>query len=177
MSILSIDLSLFHLLNNFAGQSAFWDAIFVFCAEYLIYIMGAFVFVSFIFWKRAWQEKIKIALIFGIFSIVLYGIVFFVFHPLWPRERPFEAMFGVVQLIPESGFSFPSKHALFSFFIATFVFGFSKKVGVWFLVMAFLISLGRVFVGVHYPLDVLVGAVSGIMVGWVGIVVSRKLKV
>jgi undecaprenyl-diphosphatase len=73
---------------------------------------------------------------------------------------------SVNQLVEETGSSFPSKHATISFLLATFVFLLNKKLGFLFLVFAVLVSTGRVFVGVHYPSDILVGAIFGILIGF-----------
>lgn len=170
---MGLDISIFWALNDLAGQSAFLDSVFIFLANYLIYIMVLAVAVLLILWKRTWREKLKIVVIALITSAAAYLVVIFVFHPLWPRLRPFDGLLNVNQLVVESGLSFPSKHAVFSFLIATFVFNFNKKAG-WWLFAAALISLGRVFVGVHYPLDVLVGAISGALMGWLGVIVARK---
>jgi undecaprenyl-diphosphatase len=63
--------------------------------------------------------------------------------------------------------SFPSNHALNNFAIAAFFFTiWQKKRNVaWLFAIALLISLGRVYEGLHYPSDVLGGAAIGISIG------------
>jgi len=46
------------------------------------------------------------------------------------------------------------------------LFLYNKKFGYIFFIAAFLISLARVFGGIHYPLDILAGAIVGIFSGW-----------
>lgn len=171
---MELDVDIFRAINDLAGQSAAADMVFIFLGKYLIYIMAFAVAVLLILWKRLRKEKLKIIAIALITFAVAYFIVIFVFHPLWPRLRPFDAFFDVNQLVSETGFSFPSKHALFAFFIATFVFGFNKKAGWWLFAVALLVCFGRVLVGVHYPLDVFVGAIFGGVVGWGGVIIMRK---
>lgn len=69
-----------------------------------------------------------------------------------------------------SGFSFPSTHATDHFAIALFLICiFCKKnkfVIPVLLIWAFLIAFAQVYVGVHFPLDVLSGAIYGAIVGW-----------
>ena len=171
---MQLDISIFRAINGLAGQSALSDSVFIFLSNYLIYIMALAAAVLLILWKRSWREKLKIVAIALITSAVAYLVVIFVFHPLWPRLRPFDGLLNVNQLVAESGLSFPSKHALLAFLLATFVFGFSKKSGWWLFAAAFLVCLGRVLVGVHYPLDVFVGAIFGAVMGWVVIQLSER---
>jgi undecaprenyl-diphosphatase len=66
-------------------------------------------------------------------------------------------------LIVESNFtSFPSGHSTFAFALAFSIFLYDKKYGSIFLIMAFLVSLGRIFTGVHFPFDIFIGAIIGV---------------
>ncbi len=67
--------------------------------------------------------------------------------------------------------SFPSDHAAVAFAIAFGVFAFSRRVGILFLAAATLISLSRIALGLHYPSDVLAGA----LVGWVAALLTVRL--
>ena len=76
------------------------------------------------------------------------------------RTRPYEVVDGLTRIIEaQPDFSFPSGHAGASFAAAVIFFIYlPKKFGVPALILAFLISLSRLYVGVHYPTDVLAGA-------------------
>ncbi len=69
-----------------------------------------------------------------------------------------------------SGFSFPSAHAANHFCLAAFFISiFSSFLGRWkylWWLWAALISLAQVYVGVHYPLDILGGSLVGLIVGF-----------
>ncbi len=73
--------------------------------------------------------------------------------------------------------SFTSSHATNHFAIATFVYftlkSYSKHFSLFF-VWAGLISISQVYVGVHYPLDILGGAVLGIFLGWLMARIARQ---
>lgn len=79
------------------------------------------------------------------------------------RTRPYIAVDGLHRIIEaQSDYSFPSGHTACSFAAAVIVFLMCpRKVGVPTLVLAFLIALSRLYVGVHFPTDVLGGAVIG----------------
>ncbi len=81
------------------------------------------------------------------------------------RVRPYELIEGLECLVGvQKDFSFPSGHATNSLACAWVLFRRAPKKwwGAVALVMAILISLSRLYVGVHYPTDVLGGAVIGI---------------
>ncbi|MBI1226813.1 MAG: phosphatase PAP2 family protein [Bacteroidetes bacterium] len=69
-----------------------------------------------------------------------------------------------------SGFSFPSSHAANHFALATFMLLILGRVFRWIKIPLVLwassVSFAQVYVGVHYPLDVIAGAMLGIFVGW-----------
>ncbi len=82
---------------------------------------------------------------------------------LWARPRPYTAHPGDAHLfVPASHDpSFPSDHATAAFAIAVAILLRHRKAGIVALVVAALVSISRVVVGVHYPSDVLGGAVIG----------------
>lgn len=83
------------------------------------------------------------------------------------RTRPFEVYPELIELIisAPSSYSFPSSHTATSFAAATVIFYFSKKLGIASFVMAALIAFSRIFLFVHFPTDVLIGTILGIIIG------------
>ncbi len=98
---------------------------------------------------------------------VVKTAILLVYH----RPRPFALLQGVHQYIstsPSESFqSFPSGHTIFFFALATSLFMFNKKLGWWFFAAAFVMGVARVMAGIHWPTDILGGAILGILVGWV----------
>lgn len=96
-----------------------------------------------------------------------------VIKPIVARTRPFEIDPTVPLLIPKpKDFSMPSGHTLSSFIAATILFMHSKRFGVPVLIYAVLIAISRLYLFVHFPTDVLVGLVLGVMLG----VFSKNIK-
>lgn len=91
------------------------------------------------------------------------------------RPRPFVVHPDIIKLVDVSPLkkSFPSGHTTVAFAIAMTIFFWNKKWGVAALVLATLIGLSRVAVGVHYPSDIIGGAVLGFGIA----LLIRKLKI
>jgi undecaprenyl-diphosphatase len=83
------------------------------------------------------------------------------------RVRPYDALGGVRQIIHSGGGSFPSNHAMNNMAAAVILAAYAPRYRwLWFGIAA-LIAFARVYEGVHYPSDVLGGALIGIIGGWV----------
>ena len=99
-----------------------------------------------------------VALAFGV--ILGNGVIKNVVHRIRPYDFDPTLIVRITKL-PDD-FSFPSGHTLASMEAATALFLRNKKAGIPALVLAVLISLSRLYVAVHYPTDVIVGAVLGV---------------
>jgi undecaprenyl-diphosphatase len=91
------------------------------------------------------------------------------------RTRPYNVIDGLVPLVAKPHeYSFPSGHAASSFAAAAVIHRHSPKLyGVPVLVLAFLIALSRLYVGVHYPSDVLFGMISGYALSWLAEIIVK----
>jgi len=69
-------------------------------------------------------------------------------------------------LVDAVGYSFPSGHTALAFGTATFLHPVSGKSSYLFWVFAIMMGISRVAVGVHYPSDVVAGAITGIILGY-----------
>ncbi len=116
--------------------------------------------------KRWHGLKVLLAFLFSAFigNILL--------KPIVARLRPFE-LNTVISLIIDkpSGYSFPSGHTITAFAAATAMFIGDKRFGSLALVLAFLISFSRLYLYVHFPSDVIAGAVLGIVSGVIACIV------
>jgi len=160
-------------INGWAGHNHLLDAIMVFCAVYLIFIVFAAALgcVIYLAYQREWRELIYFAAALVVSFAVLYLLGHFV-----NENRPF-VTYHLHQLVAHAtGKSFPSDHTT-----ATAAIGFAlllltrfKKIGAAIACVAALIGFARVFVGVHYPFDI----VGGLFVGLAGaliVLLAKKL--
>lgn len=78
------------------------------------------------------------------------------------RVRPYHAMEGWEVAIPHpNGFSFPSGHTMHALGAATAILLCNRKLGTAAMVLAIMIAFTRIYLGVHYPTDVMAGMVLG----------------
>lgn len=105
-----------------------------------------------------------LALIFDLLAVNI------IIKPLVGRVRPYVTLESIIPLGHLPGdHSFPSGHSAGSFAAAWALFRSAKKrYGIPAVILAALIALSRLYVGVHYPTDVLGGIVIGILVGELG---------
>ncbi|MDX6448754.1 MAG: undecaprenyl-diphosphatase [Gaiellaceae bacterium] len=95
---------------------------------------------------------------------------------LTSRTRPFVAHPEIHPLYVVHSSSFPAGHAATAFAGATLLAYVWRRGTAFFLLLASAIGYSRVYVGVHYPSDVLVGALLGVVVGLIGVAVLAWLR-
>lgn len=169
-----IDYFIFQKINGLAGKSVCLDSLAIFFSEYLGYFLVAILFLFLLKnSKKYWPMVAK-----GLISAVLARFGFTeLIRLFWDRPRPFVENNVNLLLSHATTSSFPSGHAAFYFALSTIVYFYNKKAGILFLFASFLISISRVFVGVHWPSDILVGAIVGIFSGWlINLIFSKFFK-
>lgn len=171
-----MDFYLFQKINGLAGNWPFLDVSGIFFAKYFEYALVISVFI--IFWKK-WKIVFQAFLAAGIARLAIVNII----RWIMPRSRPFvENGFDklttghVNQLIFQNPAesSFPSGHAAFYFALSFIVYKYNKTAGIAFFVGSFLISISRVFAGIHWPSDILAGALVGLFFSWLILKVSKR---
>lgn len=155
-----MDFYIFQQINQLAFRWLWLDTLAIFFANYFEYVLILCLFLFLVKnYKKYWLMVIQ-----AILSAVLARFVITEFIRLiLPRARPFVENNVNLLLDHSLSPSFPSGHASFYFAIATIVYFYNKKAGYLFFLAAFLISISRVFVGLHWPSDILVGAIVGIL--------------
>ncbi len=159
--MVALDQTVFESIHSLAGQSKVLDWFGIFFANYMPYIFIGLV-VYLLLREGTWRKKAERCLALGMTLVLSYGIIGAVLHFFINRPRPFVDL-GFQPLFSETGNAFPSRHALILFSIASLVFSFNKKIGLWLFFFAFINGVARVFSGVHWPGDILGGAVVGIL--------------
>ena len=121
-------------------------------------------------------RKTGIVLAIGlILSLVIGNIML---KPLFHRLRPFQIKEGIELIISAPhDYSFPSGHTLASVISATILLLRERKIGIYALVLAILIAFSRVYLYVHFPTDILGGAILGVVIGFASIKIAEKMRI
>ena len=107
-------------------------------------------------------------------AVAAAGILVTVLKELFDRGRPPVAGIEAVGVIPDSA-SFPSGHSATAFAAAVAVGLFYPKLRRPLLMLAAVVALSRVYLGVHYASDVLVGSLLGVLLGLASVWVVRAV--
>jgi undecaprenyl-diphosphatase len=157
-----MDIYFFQLINGISGHFAWLDSFMIVTAQYspvFLALVLALLYLSF-------REKSqRAALLAGISAFLALGIGQ-VIGWIVNRPRPYSlATHVLIGRTVDS--SFPSDHATLAFAVALLLWYYHKKLSLSLLALALMLSFARVYVGVHYPTDVLGGAILGSGVGLV----------
>lgn len=107
----------------------------------------------------------KETVIHAVFSCFVAWVICELIKTIFPTLRPFQALdlAPLTLTIPGNG-AFPSSHSAVAFALAVTILKHDKKVGVLYLVMAGLVGVARIIAHVHYPIDIIGGALIGVIV-------------
>lgn len=169
-----MDWTIFHWLNDATrGNDGGQDAAELFNAWALFLLVGVAGFL-WLLARPGGPLRWKLATLSAALSAVIgLGLNALLSHA-WYDPRPFVTHPGQTLLLishpADNGF--PSEHATVAFAVAFAVFAYSRRLGIVLILAAAAIGLDRIFVGVHYPADVLasmlVGLLSALLVTTVG---------
>ncbi|KLU66086.1 undecaprenyl-diphosphatase BcrC [Desulfosporosinus acididurans] len=164
----SFDLRGYHLFNQFAGHHAILDKMFSFFAQYSLEVYVVLFIIAW-FTMPKYETKQRHALLIMGLSGVLGLIINVLLSHIYFRPRPFTVLpkGTFTQLIHHSAdASFPSDHTTGSFGFAAASWGKAPRwITTSFTILAILNGVGRLYVGVHWPTDVIAGMIIGMLCG------------
>ena len=177
---INIDKWLFGLIN---GQfvNSFFDKFFPYITQIKNWQILFIVLALWLLWKGGKKGRITI-IVLGITILAADQISSTFLKNLVERLRPCNDITMTVRLLVDCGpgFSFPSSHAVNTFAAAFVLSRFYHENRYVFYTIAGLISYSRVYVGVHYPADIIAGALLGIIIAYLIVIiydyVTKKIK-
>lgn len=158
---------LFYLING-GLENSFFNLIMPLITNFGNFFVWAFIcLLIYLFGGRFGRE----VAVLGLFALIFSNVLVILLKIVVAEPRPFLALPNVDLLAPESGSSFPSGHTA-SVFAAAIVIGLkyhrkTKGKKYWLiyplLLFAIVVGYSRIYVGVHYPYDVIFGALLGVI--------------
>lgn len=160
-----LDVKIFYDIFSFVDRHPFMHGVAVYFAVYLIFVMvgvGLWLMARDRHFRGKGSRYILSSVVVAYAINMAIGIVRF-------RARPPEALPEIEPLITGllTQKSFPSGHATLAFALAASIYYLDKRWGIVFIILAGFVAMGRVMVGVHFPLDVLAGAALGFITAMV----------
>jgi undecaprenyl-diphosphatase len=178
----SIDTKVFLFINGLAGKVRVIDEFFKGVSnDYFPLVTACLVLIWLWFSARdiIQREKDQRMVLNSIISLGVVSGFMVLVNNFYFRARPFQVLssdsVNLLFYMPTDS-SFPSNLAAVIFAIAIPVFIKNKTYGTFLLVLAILSSFGRVYIGVHYPLDVIAGAGLGLISGILAIGISWVIR-
>ncbi|ENX34281.1 hypothetical protein F889_02045 [Acinetobacter colistiniresistens] len=152
MSIEAIDIRLFNWINATATQNPILDKIALFSSHNLIAVLFIFLIVSLFFKDKAYKGQFIKTLITVLASLLVTQLI----HAVYYHPRPFDLGIGHILTGHCSSSSFPSQHTLTVMTIAfSYLLSGYRKIGSMALLLGVIVGWSRVYIGVHFPFDIL----------------------
>lgn len=143
------------------------ETLITFLASFLIWLMFGGLLALWIFDGRIKREQALHAFV----AVLIAWVIAQMLKSLLPISRPFVLnREPALTLLAHDNSSFPSSHSAVAFSLAVTIWLHNRKLGLFYLIAAFLVGIGRVFANVHYLLDIVVGGLLG---GLVAVVVNK----
>lgn len=161
---MSFDLQLLQWINNLAGLNVFLDGLMrLLVNDYFLTTAMSLILV--IFWfegqDRDRRERNQRAVLRAIIVLFVANIVLKLCNLVYFRPRPFVDHEVNLLFYRPTDSSFPSNPATVGFSIAAAIWLYNRRLGALLLVLATLFGLSRIYCGVHYPSDIIAGALLG----------------
>ena len=173
--IYDLDVAIFYLINTIIANPVF-DKLFVTLTNVNNWYIAYLILWGICFFKGG--RIGKIAAITVIFLIIASDqLSSHLLKPMLQRSRPCNVLEDVNILVNcTKSFSMPSSHAVNNFAVAAFFAILFPKIKHVLFVMAALVALSRPYVGVHYPSDIIVGALIGFGIGYLFAMIVNKIN-
>lgn len=163
---------LFETINQLAGNHPFLDTVMIFTTQYALIIYALTLLLMWFLGKEEHKYSVVFAAITGVLGLLLNLILGHIYNE--PRPFVTHKVHLLIQHVKDS--SFPSDHATGAFSLSLAILFRHRKIGLGMLLFAMLTGISRVYLGHHYPFDIIGSILVGIFVSTVVYKYSTLLK-
>lgn len=179
-SLLQIDRDLLIYLNNLGAEN--WDSFWLYVTNQFNWMPVFVILLLLLLWKIGWKNTLVMLVFITViiaFTDQFTNLVKYSFGRVRPCNEP--TLEGLIRefTYKPGGYSYYSGHASLSTTITTFlILLLRKEIKAIYLLVLFPLIFGysRIYLGVHYPLDVLSGYLAGIFIGLAFYKIQLKLR-
>lgn len=165
-----MDYRIFRVINQFAGRFRLLDTIMVTISQKVRYLY--MIFLIFMWFRNNFYKKVTL---YAGISIVITILLTSFIKLFYFKPRPFLKLW--VHLLPpfpsKKNSSFPSKHTTLAFAVATSVVLYKRVMGSVMFILAFLAGFSRIWMGQHFPSDIVGSAFLGSLTSIVVYITKR----
>lgn len=159
-----MNLYFFEIINGLAYKSILMDKMMIGISNYLPYVFMATLVCMYLYGFYKESKVLRRTAIDIVTMTIIDMLLSFVIGYIYPEARPFVGhnVNQLIQHVPNS--SFPSNHALGTMAIALGLIAPYRTCGIVFACLAIVVGVSRVYVGVHYPIDILGGFALALLI-------------
>ncbi|PEE73313.1 undecaprenyl-diphosphatase [Priestia megaterium] len=174
MDLFEMNVDLFRTINDLGKEYTYLNDFFIFMAEYMVFVLA---FIALIFWFTRREEN-RMMIISATISFILAEMMGKIAGTLHSNNQPFAELSNVNKLIEKAvDNSFPSDHTILFFAFCMTFFIYQKRWRYIWIMLALVVGISRIWVGVHYPADVIVGAIISIFSTFIASFIVSRLNI
>jgi undecaprenyl-diphosphatase len=172
-----LDLTILKFINVTIANPVF-DFLFGNIGDFRLWAIPISVAIVLLLWKGGPRGRWLVAI--SVITVILVdSSIHLIIKPFFARPRPCHAEPAITWLRFIAGcggkYGFPSSHAANTFSQAVVIGAFYKRTRIYMFTFAALVSISRIYLGVHYPLDILAGAIYGALIGSLVLYLAKVL--
>ena len=159
--------SLFFLIFGLSHQSIILDTLMIYSTKYLIFVTGILMFVL----AKDGGVKERKAFIISLLAIPVSILLIKIIHLIYFEPRPFITHQFLPLVAETNDASFPSRHATIMAIFAFASIYYKHQWNFLIVILMALVGISRIYVGVHYPIDI----IGGILTGLFSLIITKQI--